>query len=486
MQLRTVILSGGSGTRLWPLSREKYPKQLLKLFGDNSMLQSTALRLKYLDVGVEVNLEPIVICNQEYRFITAEQLREAGLANASIILEPVGRNTAPAMTAVALQAAKENGDALLLMMPADHLIADIKAFHQAIAAGVSKALSGSIVCFGIKPKSPETGYGYIKTVDGANEVVKQLHSFVEKPDVELAKSYLDDGSYVWNSGIFLCKASVWLDAIAKLNPEIYTASSAAYSNARFDKDFIWLDEDLFSACPENSIDYAVMEHTGVDNENGLSAFVVPMDTGWSDVGAWDAVWSASEKDSEGNVKRGTGNAIFHGSKNSLAHAARKRLVAVLGMEDVIVVDTQDAVLVAHKESLPELKKLIAKVKGEHIHLTEHWRQVFRPWGSYDSIDSGENFQVKRIIVNPGQVLSLQMHHHRAEHWIVVKGTGKITKGDEVFLLSENESTYIPLGVTHRLENPGKIPLELIEVQSGSYLGEDDIVRFVDVYGRVGS
>ena len=483
MKLQSVILSGGSGTRLWPLSREKYPKQLLHLFHGQSMLQSTALRLKGFQSDTQVADEPIVVSNQEYRFIIAEQLKEVNVT-AKIMLEPFGRNTAPALTVAALQAVQQDGDAVLLVMPADHLIADLPAFYQAIELGLPKAISGGVVCFGITPTRPDVGYGYIKTIATEEAGICTLDSFVEKPNAQLAQTYLDSGNYVWNSGIFMFKASTWLSAIGQLNHDMQTMCAEAFATAEVSKDFVWIDAAAFERCISDSIDYAVMEHVGAGNPFGIESYVIPMDAGWSDVGAWDAVWDASSKDEHGNAKRGKGNAIFHDAKNCLAHAAQKRLVSVLGLDDVVVVDTMDAVLVAHKDALPQIKHVIEKVKDQHIHLTQHWREVFRPWGSYDSIDSGDHFQVKRIVVNPGQVLSLQMHHHRAEHWIVVKGTGKITKGDEVFFLSENQSTYIPLGVVHRLENPGKFPLELIEVQSGSYLGEDDIVRFEDVYGRV--
>ena len=485
MKLQTVILSGGSGTRLWPLSREKYPKQLLNLFGQHTMLQNTALRLQAFS-QYPITSDPIVVSSQEYRFIIAEQLHQAGFHNTKIILEPVGKNTAPALTLAAMQSVQELGDSLLLIMPADHLIADESAFYDAVEKSVPLALLGGVVCFGVVPNRPETGYGYIKMGNQVEKGVCSLDSFAEKPSMEAANEYVNSGLYTWNSGIFLMKASTWLSLLGQLNSNIYHACSDAYSRAKIEKDFIWVDPACFDSCPSDSIDYAVMEYLGKDNDLGVAAYVIPIDVGWSDVGAWDAIWDVSPKDDAGNVKRGKGNVVFHNSKNSLAHAAPRRLVSVLGLEDVVVVDTMDAVLVTSKESLPELKQLIAHIKDEHIHLTQHWRQVFRPWGSYDSIDSDDQFQVKRIIVNPGQALSLQLHHHRAEHWIVVKGTGKVTRGEEIFFLSENQSTYIPLGVIHRLENPGKFPLELIEVQSGSYLGEDDIVRLEDIYGRIES
>ena len=484
MELQPVILSGGSGTRLWPLSREKYPKQLLKLFNNQTMLQATIMRMNNFGQQFPTKEVPIIISSQEYRFITAEQLLQVGCNNSKIILEPNGKNTAPALTLAALESAKETEDHILLVMPADHLISDNDTFYDAVTKGLPLAASGGIICFGVTPTRPEIGYGYIKQGKQISEQVYFLDSFTEKPSIEVAKEYIDNGLYTWNSGIFMMKASTWLSAIMQLQPEIYSACSKSMGKAKIEKDFIWVNSDAFSSSPNNSIDYAVMEYLGKNARVDIPTYVIPFDAGWSDVGAWDAVWEASSKDEFGNVARGDGKAIFHNTSNSLAHVAARRVVSILGLQDVCVVDTMDAVLVAHKKALPEIKNLLESVKENHIQLTQHWRQVFRPWGSYDSVDSGDQFQVKRIIVNPGQVLSLQLHHHRAEHWIVVKGTGKVTKGNKTFMLSENESTYIPLGVVHRLENPGRIPLELIEVQSGSYLGEDDIVRLEDVYGRV--
>lgn len=484
MKLQPIVLSGGSGTRLWPLSREKYPKQLLNLFNDQTMLQATATRMNHFDQKFPTSKAPIIVSSQEYRFITAEQLGQVGINDSKIILEPVGKNTAPALTLAALEASKNAADAILLVMPADHLIAKCDAFYDAVLEGIPFALSGGIVCFGITPTRPDIGYGYIKQGNQVKGNLFNIDSFAEKPALNIAQEYVNSGLYTWNSGIFMMKASTWLSAIQQLQPAIYNACTESMSKAKIEKDFIWVDAEAFSSSPDDSIDYAIMEHLGQQTTSNIPAYIIPVDAGWSDVGAWDAVWEVSPKDQSGNVTRGQGTAIFHNAKNSLAHAAARRVVSVLGLEDVYVIDTTDAVLVAHKNALPDIKNLIKQIRSDHIQLTQHWRQVFRPWGSYDSIDSGDQFQVKRIIVNPGQVLSLQMHHHRAEHWIVVKGTGKITKGDETFILSENESTYIPLGVVHRLENPGRIPLELIEVQSGSYLGEDDIVRLEDVYGRI--
>ncbi|APX64133.1 mannose-1-phosphate guanylyltransferase/mannose-6-phosphate isomerase [Acinetobacter schindleri] len=483
MKILPVILSGGSGTRLWPLSREKYPKQLLNLFNEKSMLQETALRLKgFMSSNVSFITDPIVVSNEEYRFLIAEQLKQVGI-RPSIILEPCGRNTAPALTLAALKIIQEHNDAVMIVMPADHLIENTKEFHDAISLGLSQAISGDVICFGIKPTRPDTGYGYIKT-DALNvNGVFGLDSFVEKPDFENAKRYLESGDYVWNSGIFMLKASIWIDAITELNFDIYKACKGALEFADEDRDFIWIDSHNFSESPSDSIDYAVMEHIGKDNAHQIKSCVIPIQVGWSDVGAWDAVWDASQKDRNGNVTNNSEESYFVNSFNNLAISDTKRLVTLLGLDDVVVIDTHDALLVANKNKLNEIKDLVSNVKLSHPQLTQLGRKVFRPWGSYDSIDNGENFQVKRIVVNPGETLSLQMHYHRAEHWIVVKGTGKITKDKETLLLHENQSVYIPVGTIHRLENPGKFPLELIEVQSGNYLGEDDIVRFEDVYGR---
>lgn len=484
MKLQPVILSGGSGTRLWPLSREKYPKQLLSLFDNKTMLQETVLRMnRFTSDKIETSDSPIVVSNQEYRFITAEQLKQVN-ARAEIVLEPCGRNTAPALTATAFHIIQQQDDAVMLVMPADHLISNTAEFYRAVETGLPQALDGGIVCFGIVPNRPDTGYGYIKVTgktDGSQAA--PLDKFVEKPSAALAQEYVASGQYYWNSGIFMLKASTWLAAIRQSNENISDKCEEAVKTAEADKDFIWLGSQAFASSPEDSIDYAVMEHIGKDGKLPVESTVVPMDAGWSDVGAWDAVWESSPKDEHGNASRGKGHVVFHNASNNMVHTANKRVVSLLGLQDIIVVDTEDALLVADKKALPEIKQIIGKIKDRHVQLTQHGREVFRPWGSYDSLESGSNFQVKRIVVNPGQVLSLQMHHHRAEHWIVVKGTGKITRGDEEFLLSENQSTYIPLGVVHRLENPGKFPLELIEVQSGSYLGEDDIVRLEDVYGR---
>lgn len=482
MNFQPVILSGGSGTRLWPLSREKYPKQLLTLFNQYSMLQNTALRLDKEEIlSLKVN-KPIVVSNKEYRFLIAEQLRQINM-NSDVILEPCGRNTAPALTLAALNILENNQDAIMLVMPADHLIEDVPKFLNAIELGVPKAEQGAVICFGVLPTRADTGYGYIKTENDNNSDIHLLDSFVEKPDQETAIQYLKSGDYVWNSGIFMLKASTWIQAISKLNSPIYEACKKAYEISIIDKDFIWVDNKFFSESPEDSIDYCVMEHIGKGNSYNLNAYVIPMSVGWSDVGSWDAVWQESIKDNNGNVSNKKENTYFYNSNDNLVFSDNKRLISLLDIDDIVVIDTQDAILVANKAKLSSIKQLVGLIKESHNPLTQVGRKVYRPWGSYDSIDNGDNFQVKKIVVNPGETLSLQMHYHRAEHWIVVKGTGKITRDNEIFLLHENQSVYIPLGTTHRLENPGKLPLELIEVQSGNYLGEDDIVRLEDVYGR---
>ncbi len=480
MKLQPVILSGGSGTRLWPLSREQYPKQLLPLAGADTMLQETALRLAGFAGGLEVAAEPVVVCNEEYRFITAEQLRAAGCASNRLMLEPVGRNTAPALTLAALQIERDQGDALMLVMPADHVIRDRAAFHAAIAAGVPAALDGAMVTFGIVPERAETGYGYIRAGNEVAAGVRSVQAFVEKPDAETAERYVASGEYLWNSGLFMVKASTWLAAIALFRADIAEACRKALEKASQDADFIRVGREAFTACPSDSIDYAVMERLAAKPDSGIAPQVVPMSVGWSDVGAWDALWALADKDGSGNVARG--DVMFEDARNTLAYAS-DRLVACLGVEDLVVVETPDAVMVAHRERTQDVKAIVARLRSEGRSQATAHRKIHRPWGFYDSIDAGPRFQVKRIVVKPGASLSLQMHHHRAEHWIVVSGTARVTRGEESFLLSENQSTYIPLGVTHRLENPGKVALEMIEVQSGSYLGEDDIVRFEDSYGR---
>ncbi len=464
-QLQPVLLSGGSGTRLWPLSREAYPKQFLPLAGDDTMVQATWRRVEAL-----ADLAPIVVANEEHRFLVAEQLRQVGAPVPAILLEPVGRNTAPAIAAAALQAMAGGADPLLLVLPSDHVVRDVAGFQRAVREASSAAEAGALVTFGIVPDAPETGFGYIQAEAG--DGLRQVLRFVEKPDAATARSYLDAGGYYWNSGMFLFRASRYLEELARFRPDIVDAVRAAHAAARHDGDFVRLDKGAFSACPSDSIDYAVMEKTA-------DAMVLPVDIGWNDVGSWSALWDVAERDADGNAHHG--DVIAVDSRNSYAYA--QRLVALVGLDDIVVVETDDAVLVARKDKVQEVKQVVARLKQEQRSQAVLHREVHRPWGSYDSVDNGGRHQVKRIKVKPGAALSLQMHHHRAEHWIVVSGTAKVTRGDETLLLSENESTYIPLGVKHRLENPGKVPLELIEVQSGSYLGEDDIVRFEDVYGR---
>ena len=467
-----VILSGGSGTRLWPLSRKLHPKQLLPLLNKTSLLQDTINRLQGLKA-----LEPtVVICNEEYRFMVAEQARTTSVGASAIILEPIGRNTAPAIALAAFNAVQTNEDAVLLVLPADHDIKNVDEFHAAIDSGLEQALNNHFVTFGIVPDSPETGYGYIKASGspGVNEVAA-IDQFVEKPDFETATKYLAEGGYYWNSGMFMFKASEYLKALQTFSPEIYEASHNAINVAERDLDFIRVGVEEFKACPSDSIDYAVMEKVS-------NAVVIPIDIGWSDVGSWSALHEIGDKDQYGNILIGDVESVS--TKNSYVRSEHK-LVTTLGVEDLIIVDTDDALLVANKDQVQGIKEIVETLsKADREEVVLH-KRVCRPWGCYQGIDHSDRFQVKRITVNPGAVLSLQMHHHRAEHWIVVNGTAKVTKGDDVFTLSENESTYIPLGTKHRLENIGKIPLELIEVQTGSYLGEDDIVRFDDVYGREG-
>jgi mannose-1-phosphate guanylyltransferase/mannose-6-phosphate isomerase len=482
MLIQPVVLSGGSGTRLWPLSREKYPKQLLPLIGDDSLLQATVRRVEGI-AGVEL-AAPMVVCNEEYRFVIAEQMRLMGKPG-TVVLEPLGRNTAPALTIAALAAMKNGADPVLLVMPADHVIMDGAAFRAVVVKGATLAEAGAVVTFGITPDAPETGYGYIQSgADFGAEGAKQIARFVEKPDLATAQSYLDEGTYSWNSGLFMMKASVWLAAMAVCRPDIAKACESAWAEGRADGEFVRVGKEAFSACPSDSIDYAVMERLAGQGAAGAGnlpkGVVIPLSAGWSDVGAWEALWNVLPKDDAGNVAQG--DVLLQDSRNTLA-LSEGRLIACVGVDDLIVVETADAILVAHKNKTQDVKKIVDRLKQAGRSEGQAHRKVFRPWGWYDSIDNGERFQVKRIVVKPGAALSLQMHHHRAEHWIVVSGTAKVTVGEKTLLLSENESTYIPLGTTHRLENPGKLALEMIEVQSGSYLGEDDIVRFEDVYGR---
>ncbi len=464
-----VILSGGSGTRLWPLSRKNLPKQFLPLAGDLSLFQQTVERAGHLaDAGA-----PIVVCSDDHRFLVAEQLLQMKVEGASIILEPAPRNTAPAIALAALQALARDPDAIMLVLPADHLIGDTASFQEAVEQALPVAQQDWLVTFGIRPEAAETGFGYIRRGE-ALEAAFRVAQFVEKPDAATAQRYVADGSYDWNSGMFMFKAARYMQELDRYAPAIATATRAAFAGAKSDLDFVRIDQATFVASPEDSIDYAVMEKTD-------RAAVVPVSCGWSDIGSWAALWAAADKDASGN--RLEGDVIAIDTRNCLVRTSERRMIATIGVDDLVVIDTPDATLVASRERSQDVKKLVDQLKAagrsEHV----FHRKVYRPWGNYDSIDMGERFQVKRIVVKPGAALSLQKHHHRAEHWIVVSGTAEVTRDDEVFLLSENQSTYLPLGSVHRLRNVGKVPLELIEVQSGSYLGEDDIVRFEDVYGR---
>ena len=538
MNLIPVIMSGGSGSRLWPQSRSLYPKQFLPLVNEQTMLQNTLSRLD----GLDSVSSPLVIANEDHRFLVAEQIRQMGREASAIILEPVGRNTAPAVALAALKALNhkgpvnvpdntgtsaipggrtkaqsfsfdENGeDPLLLVLAADHVIQDVQAFHQAIEAALPAARDGKLVTFGIVPTHPETGYGYIKALNHkgpvnvpdntgtsaihggrtkaqslssgkqketfvasclCGEKIMPVEQFVEKPDLETAQGYLASGDYYWNSGMFLFKASRYLEELKKFRPDILEACEKAIAVQNADLDFVRLDEAAFTACPDESIDYAVMEKTA-------DAVVVPLDAGWSDVGSWTSLADICEKDECGNSVQG--DVLLQDTRNTYVRS-EKKLIATVGVDDLVITESDDAILVAHKDRVQDVKKIVDQLKTENRSEAKLHRKVYRPWGAYDSIDMGDRFQVKRITVKPGAQLSLQMHHHRAEHWIVVKGTAVVTNGDQEILLTENQSTYIPIGVVHRLENPGKFDLELIEVQSGGYLAEDDIVRFEDTYGR---
>ncbi|MFV2056593.1 MAG: mannose-1-phosphate guanylyltransferase/mannose-6-phosphate isomerase [Thiohalomonadales bacterium] len=499
MNIQPVILSGGSGTRLWPLSRSQYPKQLLNLLGEYSLLQETVSRLKDFEPAILHStstsadpkvLSPLIVCNEEHRFLVAEQLRQINQLASQIILEPIGRNTAPALTLAALSCERDGQEDILLVMPADHVIRQLPDLYATITLGYQQAVEGALVTFGIVPDCAETGYGYIRTggdvgSEGGVGKVKTIAGFVEKPDQTTAEAYLASGEYLWNSGMFMMKASSWLHAIKKQRRDIYDTCTDALAAGQKDLDFFRVDKAIFNKCASDSIDYAVMEKLAtlsIDDRQGSEPFgaVVPMDAGWSDVGAWSSLWDVSEKDREGNVCHG--DVITHNSADSYIHAEH-RLVAAVGLQNIVIVETADAVMVADKDNAQDVKHIVDVLKSKERTESIIHRQVYRPWGSYEGVVAGPRFQVKRIEVNPGACLSLQMHHHRAEHWIVVSGTAKVTRGEETFLLSENESTYIPLGMVHRLENPGSLILEIIEVQSGSYLGEDDIVRFEDNYGR---
>ena len=464
MNVCAVVMAGGSGSRLWPLSRANHPKQFLRLFGEDTMLQATFKRLENLNIESSVT-----ICNEEHRFFVAEQLREIDKLG-SIILEPIGRNTAPAIALAAISIKTE--DPLMLVLAADHVIQDQASFESSVKEAIPLAEAGKLVTFGIVPSEPHTGYGYIKKgkAEGSGYFVDK---FVEKPSEDIAKSYLATGDYFWNSGMFMIKASRYLEELQKFRPDIFDACASSMKNVASDLDFLRVDKSIFEVCPSDSIDYAVMEKTE-------DAVVVPMDAGWSDIGSWSSLWEIEDKDKNNNVAKG--DVILHKTKNTYVKTDGK-LIATIGANDLIITNTKDAILIAHRDLAQDVKEIVNQLKAENRQEWQLHREVYRPWGKYDSLDNGRRYQVKRITVKPGAKLSVQMHHHRAEHWIVVSGTAKVINGDKTFILSENESTYIPVGVVHALENPGKVELELIEVQSGSYLGEDDIVRFSDIYGR---
>ena len=462
-----VILSGGSGTRLWPLSRKLHPKQFIDLVNDTTLFQDTILRLP------KNTANPLIICNEEHRFLAAEQLRQINKESNGIILEPIGRNTAPAIALAALKFINNGEDPLLLVLSADHLIKNIGAFHQSIEVAEKLAENNKLVTFGIVPYKAETGYGYIKANIDNTANYYNIQSFTEKPNEEDAKKYLDSGNYLWNSGMFMFKASIYLQELEKFEPEILASCKKSCQTEYKDKDFIRLNNDEFFQCPEQSVDYAVMEHT----KDGV---VVPLDANWSDIGSWDALWDAKNKDKNGNVSEG--DVILDEVKNTYTYSSN-RLVSVIGTSDLVIVDTQDALLVANKKYSQNIKNIVSQLKQDSRTEADNHRKVFRPWGYYDSIDADNGFQVKRILVNPGAKLSLQKHKHRAEHWVVVNGIAKVTCGDKTFSLNKNQSTYIPKGEVHRLENTEETDLEIIEIQTGDYLGEDDIIRLEDDYQR---
>ena len=471
-----LILAGGSGSRLWPLSRQLNPKQFLPLAdAELSMLQATIKRLEGLDVAL-----PRLICNEQHRFLAAEQLRLLGMEQANILLEPIGRNTAPAIALAALQACSEADDPVLLVLAADHLIQDVPAFHASINTALPLAEAGKLVTFGIVPSHAETGYGYIEQSGAVSQGGFTVSRFVEKPDLATARDYLACGNYLWNSGMFMFRASRYLAELERFRPDILAACRLALAGGSQDMHFTRVDAVAFAACPDDSIDYAVMEPLCNAEADSPAVVVVPLDAGWSDIGSWTALADVTAKDEQGNVFKG--DVLGLGTRNSYVHSD-SRLVAIVGVENLVVVETKDAVLVAHKDHVQDVKKIVDRLKTDSRNEHLNHREVYRPWGVYDSIDNGHRYQVKRITVKPGAKLSVQMHHHRAEHWIVVSGTANVTNGEKTYLVTENQSTYIPIGQVHALENPGVIPLELIEVQSGSYLGEDDIVRFEDKYGR---
>jgi mannose-1-phosphate guanylyltransferase/mannose-6-phosphate isomerase len=471
MKIYPVILSGGSGSRLWPLSREYFPKPLLPLVSEKTLLQDTATRLDSLNEQGDA----VYVCNEEHRFLVAEQVAELGKTPSTIILEPEGRNTAPALTLAALYLVKRDADAMMVVMPADHVMTAPQQFVEAVEQGCHNAEQGALVTFGIVPASPETGYGYIKRDEQVDDTgAYRVAQFVEKPDRETAEQYVSEGDYFWNSGIFLMRADRWLDEISQHRPDIIKVCRQAMNKGLQDSDFFRVNRQDFHKCPADSIDYAVMEKTD-------RAVMMPISAGWSDIGAWSALWDVCPQDEDGNVKQG--DVIAEDTRNAFL-VAQHRCLATVGLDNVVVVETADAVLVASKDKAQDVKAIVSRLKESGREEHKVHRQVYRPWGSYEGIDEGPRFQVKRLTVKPGAQLSLQMHHHRAEHWVVVKGTARVTCGDQIFDLHENESTYIPIGQRHRLVNPGNIPLEVIEIQSGSYLGEDDIVRFEDVYDRV--
>ncbi|MFO1417607.1 MAG: mannose-1-phosphate guanylyltransferase/mannose-6-phosphate isomerase [Methylotetracoccus sp.] len=486
IDVQSVILSGGAGTRLWPYSREAFPKQFLSFVGDSTLLQDTIARvssLKGLPEAAALSIAPpLVICNEMHRFLVAEQLRQIGFDDTPILLEPVGRNTAPAVTLAALQALDGgHGDPVLAVMPSDHHVEDVPEFRRRLLQAIELAASGKLVTFGIVPDQPETGFGYIRKGAAIGNEAFVLSAFVEKPDVIKAVEYLESGDYLWNSGIFVMRASVWLSQIERFRPDIADSCKEAYAQAKREGDFIRADRKAFESCPSDSVDYAVMERLTASASGESAGVVLALDAGWSDLGSWSAISDVKARDHDGNVTHG--DVFAKDTHNSLLYA-QDRFLATLGIDDMVVVETSDAVLVAHKDKAQDIKSITEHLKGaarqEHV----FHAKVHRPWGNYESIDQGTRYQVKRLTLRPGATLSLQLHHHRAEHWIVVKGTARVTCGDQTMLLTENQSTYIPVGSKHRLENPGAIPLEIIEVQSGSYLGEDDIVRFDDKYHRI--
>ena len=487
MTLHPVVLAGGAGTRLWPLSRETHPKQFLRLMGEYSLFQDTVRRLDGLDEAAP----PLVLCNEEHRFLVAEHMRQLGTEALAITLEPVGRNTAPALTLAALMLLDEDagfssGDPVMLILPADHAVRNVERFRKLAKHGAELAAKSNVVTFGILPDSPKTEYGYIKkgepyvSYNGFKSF--QVEQFVEKPSQAVAERMLESEAYLWNSGIFMMRASVWMYELRRQRPDIADACLAAHSGLRRDGDFYRPNAAQFSECPSESIDYAVMEFMGNDNSqvDTTECLVIPMDIGWTDLGSWSSMWEEKERDNADNVIHGD---VYARSMSNSLLISQRRLLAAVGLDDVIIIETPDAVLAAHKSRVQEVKELVEQLKREARPEQENHLKINRPWGSYETIDAGDRFQVKRLTITPGEALSLQMHHHRAEHWVVVKGTAKVTRGEEKFLLTENQSTYVPVGVDHRLENPGTLPLEVIEVQTGSYLEEDDIVRFEDRYFR---